>query len=58
MYIVSNSVLNEGPVPDITGRYSVIDYIYDGIHIDEYVVASSSSTNTQDSTPSKAMSQA
>ena len=36
MYIVSNTALNEDPIPSITGKYSVIDYIYDGIHLDEY----------------------
>ena len=35
MYIVSSSALNEEPIPAITGRYSVIEYVYDGIYIDE-----------------------
>ena len=37
MYVCSAAALNEGPVKAITGRYSVIEYVYDGIFIDENV---------------------
>ena len=50
MYVVSNCVLNEEPIPNITGRYSMIDYVYDGIHVDEYV-ADIEATAPQPTTP-------
>ena len=37
IYIVSSSALNEESIPAITGRYSLIEYIYEGIFCNEYV---------------------
>ena len=35
MYICSSTALNEKPILEITGRHSLIEYIYDGIYIDD-----------------------
>ena len=35
LYICSTSAFNEEPLLALTGRHSVIEYIYDGIYIDD-----------------------